>query len=460
MKSSFVTLVALVLFVAVQMGLPVRGKTEETRSVIAFVDVNVVHPEHHRVDRRQTVIVSGTRITRIGPAGTLNPPAGARVVGTAGAYLMAGLVEMHAHVPRQAKGEDFLHDMLFLWVANGVTTIRGMNGEPSHLVLRDRIARHEVLGPRLFTAGPPFIGRKVKTPAEAGQMVIDQAEAGFDFIKVHMGITLPIYDAVVAAAQAERMPFAGHVAEDVGLQRALSAGQASIDHLDGYFPALVGDEVSTKAIDYGLLGLPLTPYIDERKFADIASATRDAGVWNAPTLSMATNFVAPVDGKDERPGLRYMPEKMVKGWIGAARGFQSSSADDPELAQRFLGYRKRLVKALHDAGAGLLLGSDAPQILNVPGFSIHDELDLLVEAGLTPAEALTTGTVNPARFFAEENRFGRVAEGLEADLVLTRENPLQQIDTLRHPLGVMLTGRWLSESELRAGLERIAQKNR
>ena len=151
---------------------------------------------------------------------------------------------------------------------------------------------------------------------------------------------------------------------------------------------------------------------------------------------------------------------MVKGWIGAARGFQSSSVDDPELAQRFLGYRQRLVKALHDAGAGLLLGSDAPQILNVPGFSIHDELDLLVEAGLTPAEALTTGTANPARFFGAENRFGRVAEGLDADLVLTSANPLQQIDTLRHPLGVMLVGRWLSASELRAGLERIAQKNR
>jgi imidazolonepropionase-like amidohydrolase len=118
------------------------------------------------------------------------------------------------------------------------------------------------------------------------------------------------------------------------------------------------------------------------------------------------------------------------------------------------------VKALHDAGAGLLLASDAPQILNVPGFSVHDELGLLIEAGLTPAEALMTGTVNPARFIGAKNTFGRVAQGLEADLVLTSENPLLQIDTLRHPLGVMLRGRWLSASDISAGLARIAGKYR
>jgi imidazolonepropionase-like amidohydrolase len=459
MKSWLVLIPAVVLIAGILIISPVSGQTEETGSVVAFVGVNIVRPEINRVDQRQTVIVSGTRISRIGPVGKLKPPPGSRIVAAAGTYLMAGLAEMHAHVPHQAGGEEFLHDMLFLWAANGVTTIRGMNGEAAHLILRDRIARHEILGPRLFTAGPPFMGGKAKNQSAARQMVEDQVEAGFDLIKVHMGISREVYDAVAETATAEQIPFAGHVAEEVGLGHALAAGQASIDHLDGYFPALLRDDAK-QGVDYGLLGLPLTPDIDERKFAEISRATREAGVWNAPTLSMAMKFVTPVDETDSRPGLQYMPPKMVKGWIGTARGFQSSSVDDPAVARDFLEYRKRLVKALHDAGAGLLLASDAPQILNVPGFSVHDELGLLIEAGLTPAEALMTGTVNPARFIGAKNTFGRVAQGLEADLVLTSENPLLQIDTLRHPLGVMLRGRWLSASDISAGLARIAGKYR
>jgi imidazolonepropionase-like amidohydrolase len=113
---------------------------------------------------------------------------------------------------------------------------------------------------------------------------------------------------------------------------------------------------------------------------------------------------------------------------------------------------------LHDVEAGLLLGSDSPQILNVPGFSIHHELALLVEAGLTPAEALTTGTVNPGRFFGLENTLGRVAAGFDADLILLQQNPLVQLETLRHPLGVMVRGRWISADEINIGLALIAQR--
>ena len=120
---------------------------------------------------------------------------------------------------------------------------------------------------------------------------------------------------------------------------------------------------------------------------------------------------------------------------------------------------QRLVKALHDSGAGLLLGSDAPQILNVPGFSIHRELELMVEAGLTRAEALAAGTVNPARYFGMEDRFGKIAAGLDADLVLVESNPLEDLSTLRRPIGVMVRGRWIPDEGLRAGLAGIAERN-
>ena len=148
---------------------------------------------------------------------------------------------------------------------------------------------------------------------------------------------------------------------------------------------------------------------------------------------------------------------MWLGWMGVARGFQKS-IDDPAMAQAFLNYRLQLVKALHTAGAGLLLGSDAPQVLNVPGFSTHNELALLVKSGLTPAEALAAGTTNPAIYFKAEDKFGRVKSGLSADLVLVTENPLEDISTLQNPVGVMLQGRWLTAEQIQAGLKTIAAK--
>ena len=148
----------------------------------------------------------------------------------------------------------------------------------------------------------------------------------------------------------------------------------------------------------------------------------------------------------------------MRAWEKIAAGYQGTL--DRALADKFMTYRLRLVRELHEAGAGLLLGSDAPQILNVPGFSTHKEIALLIASGLTPAEALTTGTVNPAIYFDEVGTFGRVAADLSADLVLADANPLKKPATLRDPAGVMLRGRWLSRDELRAGLAAIAQRNR
>ena len=447
------------ILAGVFFGVAGAGQRTPVDSPTVFVNVNIVHPELDTVIRGQTIVVTGATIQQIGPSAELKPAPGSRIVDVKGAYAMAGLADMHAHVPLRQKEETYLDDLLFLWVANGVTTIRGMNGEPAHLVLRERIAGGEVLGPRLFSAGPPFIGTKLTDMDQVRARVIQQAEAGYDFIKVHMGISKPIYDAVAQAARAQPIPFAGHVAQDVGLSRVLHAGQATIDHLDGYMPALVRDDADVDGIDYGFLGAPLTPFIDEEKFKIVAQATREAGVWNVPTLSMAEKFVGPVDVNASRPGLAYMPPRIVNGWVAAAKGFQAMATVEPSTATKFLSNRLRLVKALHDAGAGLLLGSDSPQILNVPGFAIHNELAMLVEAGLTPAEALTTGTVNPAVFFGLENTFGRVAVGFDADLILVKENPLEQLDTLRSPLGVMLRGRWIPADEIEAGLALIARRN-
>ena len=237
---------------------------------------------------------------------------------------------------------------------------------------------------------------------------------------------------------------------------ALEVQQASIDHLDAYFAAMVRADADVSGVKDQLLGLAYMPYIDPAKYAEVARATAAAGVWNVPTLTLAENFIGPYVAADY-PELRYMPAKMANSWIKIVTGFQKSLAD-PEEARHFLLDRQKLVKALHAAGAGLLLGSDTPQMMNVPGFSTHKEIELLLQAGLTPAEVLTTGTLNPARYFAAEDTWGQISEGLDADLILSSANPLEQPAALRQPAGVMLRGRWLSADTLQAGLATIAAR--
>ncbi len=220
---------------------------------------------------------------------------------------------------------------------------------------------------------------------------------------------------------------------------------------------MVPEDIDVGEVEDQLLGLAYVPFMDPDRFAVVAEATAAAKVWNAPTQTLAANFVGPFNAADF-PELKYMPAVMSNSWEKIATGYQATL--DRELADQFLRYRLRLVRELHAAGAGLLLGSDAPQILNVPGFSLHKELALMMAAGLTPAEALTTGTVKPAIYFDAEDVFGRVAEGLAADLLLTDANPLKRPVTLREPVGVMLRGRWLPREELRAGLAAIAERNR
>ncbi|MEC9375174.1 MAG: amidohydrolase family protein [Pseudomonadota bacterium] len=424
---------------------------------IAFVNVDVVHPESNQIDRSQTVIVSGKKIKKIGSAKKFDLEPLIKIIDGDGLYLMPGLVEMHAHVPKVSQGQEYLEDMLFLWVANGITTIRNMSGEPAHLQVRAKLNNQEILGPRMFTAGPPFQGKKIKTAEEAKTIVKKQASAGYDFLKVHMGLPLITYDGVVSGSSEVGIAFAGHVSNDIGLWRALEAGQKSIDHLDSYLPAIVAENSDISRVKDSLLGMPYTPFVDPKKIRLVAEATAKAGTWNAPTLTLAKNFITPFDESSVLLGSQYMPPKMIRGWANIAKGFQKTITD-PLMAEEFLNYRMQLVKALQDAGAGLLLGSDAPQVMNIPGFSTHNELALMVESGLSPAEALTAGTVNAAIYFDEEETFGRIEENLSADFLIVRGNPLNNISTLKKPVGVMLQGRWLPSEEINKKLEKIALK--
>ncbi len=377
-------------------------------------------------------------------------------------YLMPGLTEMHGHVPG-LDDPQYLEDVLFLYVANGVTTVRGMQGREGHIELRGRIERHEVLGPRFITSGPALSGNSVDGPDEARQLVLDQVAAGYDFIKILRGLTREEFDAAAQAALEAGTHIAGHVPDDVGVGRALQVSQATIDHLDGYPQYLVSPEFDPSSMDAGFYGVNLLEMIDDEGIAGAARETRDAGVWIVPTNTMIANVALPSPSAEElaaRPQMAYLPPDLVAGWVQSKQGRVGTINQEPDAGRRLVELRNRMVRIMHEEGVGLLLGSDAPQFFNVPGFSLHDELKYMVDAGLSPYEALHMGTVAPADFFDAEDEFGRIAVGLAADLVLLAENPLENVAAAARPLGVMVRGEWLDRGRIDAGLQSIASRHR
>ncbi len=425
---------------------------------VAFTGVNVIPMDSERVLENRTVVVDTGSIQRIGPAEEVEPPDGATLVEADGKYLMPGLSEMHAHVP-DGGNRQYLEDVLFLYLANGVTLARGMIGDPSHIELRRDLATGDVAGPRLIVGGR-WLGGGFDSPADAAQVVRQQKEMGYDFLKMGEGQSPEIFKGIVKQAHASSIDMAGHVSGQVGLKAALEAGYATVDHLDDYMQELV-DPDEAPDVNPGFFGYRLAPYARQERMEQIARETREAGVWNVPTETiMHSTFTLDFDEVRERrrDEFRYMPEQVVEGWFESRKNFRASKDYDPEAGKEFLRVRLDLIEALHEEGAGLLLGSDAPQWFNVPGFSLHHEIEAMGESGLTPYEILRTGTVNPAIFLGEEDAFGRVEEGMVADLILLNANPLEDLSNTRKIEGVMRHGRWYDRQQIDARLEAIDER--
>lgn len=453
--------VRIILIALMALLMPGRMAAAPAPDSYAITNVTVVPMDRERLMPGQTVIVRNGRIAAIGPAGRTKVPAGATVIPGRGRFLMPGLAEMHAHVP-PGNDQQWIEDVLFLYSANGVTFARSMLGVPHHLELRSKVERGEILAPRIYTSGPSLNGNSVATPADARRIVTEQKKAGYDFLKIHPGLDRPRYDAVAETARALGLPMGGHVPDAVGLTRALAVGQATVDHLDGYMSLLVRNNSPLANAAPGFFGFDLAGEVDERKIPEVVRLTKAAGTWNVPTQSLLEHVMLPEPSSAEligREEMRYVPKRMREQWLKAKADRLADPSYDPARARRFIEVRRKLIKGLHDGGAGLLLGSDAPQWFNVPGFALHHELRMLVASGLTPFQALSTGTRNVAVFLGQEKEFGTVAPGKRADLILLEANPLADVANVQKRAGVMLNGRWLPEDRIRAGLAAIAKRN-
>ena len=379
-----------------------------TGPVIAFVGVNVIPMDAELVLPDQIVVVEHGRIALVGSTAAVQVPANATQVDGRGRYLIPGLADMHAHV------HDAQRD---LFVPAGITTVRNLWGVPG--MLEFAAATHDPLSttdpsvvawPSVYSASPGVDGspptwnftREINNPEDAEGVVDELAREGWAFLKLYNRLSLDTYDAIADAADARGIRFGGHVPWAVSLDHVLARGHAFIEHLTGYDRAL------------GAPGLPPSSwaYVDQSLAGELAAHTAQAGTWNCPTL-VVTNAIG-------------------RRWLA------------PDEFNRSVSARRAMVRALRDAGAGLLAGTDAGTDYIQAGMSLHDELAEFVAAGLTPFEALRAATSEAARFLELEGEFGMIVQGSRADLVLLDANPLDDIGNTRRIAGVMVRGRWLA----------------
>ncbi len=428
----------------------------ENSDIVAFVDVNVIPMDSEHILENQTVVVRDGRIDAVGPADETDIPGEALRVQGNDRYLMPGLTEMHGHVPGP-DDREYLSNILFLYISNGVTTVRNMAGDPYHVELRDEIQNGEINGPTLFTASPWLGDDNIPSSDDAERVVEEYDEAGFDLLKIG-SITPEAYDRMVAKANELGIPFGGHIPAGVGLERALEAGQISIDHLDRYVEYLVPEDVDTGNRETGFFGSGVVDLADTSRIPEAVEITIEAGTWNVPTLSLVEHLASPEPAQEmiQWEEMQYMPQDILDGWVQAKQNFKERDDFQTEPSQQLVEIRRNLTKALHDAGAPIALGSDAPQFFNVPGFSIHHEMQMMVNAGLTPYEVLVTGTRNPAEYFGSPEEFGTVETGRRADLILLDANPLEDIANVQRRIGVMVRGEWMPENEINRRLEEVA----
>jgi imidazolonepropionase-like amidohydrolase len=377
------------------------------------------------------------------------------VIDGKGKYLMPGLAEMHAHVPPVDDLEP-MKEVLLLFAANGVTTIRGMLGHPRHLELRSKIQSGEILGPRFVTSGPSFNGNSVPSEEAGAEMVRQQRKAGYDFLKIHPGLTKEKFAAIAKTAKEVSIPFAGHVPFDVGIWRAIDAGYATIDHLDGFVESLVPGVENTTEQQNGLFAMFIGDMADTTRIPKLMTALRDNDIWQVPTQALAERWFAPskdVDALANEPEMKYMDRKTITNWANTKKNLLKNAKYNAEAINRYISLRRKLIYECYKNNVGLLLGSDGPQVFNVPGFSVHHELKYLTDAGLTPYQALRTGTVNVGKFL-NNPEIGTIKKGAVADLVLLKGNPLTNINETKNIEGVMLRNLWLSKKWIEKELKK------
>src|SRR5262245_24266166 len=445
---------------------------------LVLTNVTVIDVTGGRVKPDITVLIEGGHIIALGRVGKIKPPHGAQVIDGTGKYLMPGLWDMHVH---EWNKESFFP----LFIANGITGVRDMFSPLSPIQQwRQEIAEGTTVGPHIFAAGifvdGPYPFCKpctiaVSNAEEGRKAVLQVREMGADFIKVYSMLPRDAYFAIADEAKRQHMVFAGHVPEFVSAAEASDAGQKSIEHLMGILLSCAAKEAELRKTNEAKLraeGIRADTAMleqaaaldsfDEKKASALFARYVKNQTWMCPTLTVlrAVAFSGEADFRND-PRIKYIPNSLKQAFWEDAFGWKEHTPEFNAQARRVFQKQLEVVGMMNRAGVRIVAGSDTANPYVFPGFSLHEELALLVQAGLTPAEALRTATINPASYFDMEKSLGTVEKGKIADLVLLDANPLMDINNTRKIVAVIVGGRYFPKETLEtmlADVEAIANK--
>jgi imidazolonepropionase-like amidohydrolase len=446
---------------------------QETRTYIVR-NVHVIAMTGPEAPHIADVVIRGRTIVQIVRAGTTTVP-GAIIIDGRGQYLIPGLIDSHVHIKEQ--------DPLFLFIAAGVTTAQNMSGRPFHLDMRARVNAGTVLGPRIVTTGPTTAEVGVNTPEEAERLVQEQHARGYDAIKMYGGeggnFTPETYHALITAAHARGMRVVGHAPRNLPFATVLSEGQNSIDHMEEIvythrpFARLIGRYVdlqfgrTSDAARDSLARVPVPDFAQELQpeIAELARAVKQAGLAVTPNLVFFRNIywmtTDSIQALLRAPELAYASPQQRLNWAPMLNRYANSWRDRRPTVSRWLAEAYDLERAttlaFYKAGVPLMAGTDAEFLGAQPGFGLHTELEIFVELGMKPIDALRAATVTPATVLRIADSVGTIAPGKIADLVLLAANPLADIRNTRRIAGVFRAGRWLPQTAIAAMLDSLAR---
>jgi hypothetical protein len=445
----------------------------QTLADVLITDVTLVDIETGALSEGQSMLIEGTSIAAIGP--DLAAPEGTPRHDGNGGYLIPGLWDAHVHIFSSPTEPD---TALPLYLINGVTGIRDMGALwpiADQQALQARIESGEVLGPRLILSGAWVDASPgswpgmflADTPEEAGAVVDQIAAEGWAAVKSYSMLDEATYLALADAAKADGLPLVGHIPERVALGTAVTAGHRGIDHF-GRIPMACSTREDEMLDDLRRVMAETTDLAsifevmatrnrivldswDASLCETVLASLAEAKVHVTPTLVVAGFYTGNWPAA-ETPRMRMIPPEVREAWGKPDFRLEAMTDEVRALAQDSIALDRRIFKLAHDAGVPILASTDAsfanPYLFH--GFSLLDELDIYVAAGLTPREALFTATVAPPRFFGLTDQDGTIAPGRRADLVLLDANPLEGLATLRQPQAVIAGGQVLDRQALDA----------
>lgn len=438
-------------------------------SVQIIRHVNVIDVAAGRTAGDQAIAVSGGSIIAVGPDQTLarRYKSAAQIDGR-GKFAMPGLWDMHVHFGGGKELVDENKALLPIYIAYGVTTVRDAAADLADNVLqwRSEVASGSLLGPTIFTSGPKLEGIKplwkgtieVGTPADV-DAALDRLQAmKVDFVKITDNTLKPeIFTYAVKEAKKRGLKTSAHTPYAFTIEQAARDGLSSVEHLDYLIKAgspketEIGKEYVDKKIDYGTASDRFVETFDPAYAKAEYRKLHALGIYVTPTLNM-TRILAYLDQEDHRtdPALAYIGPGLRKTYEWRVE--RAAKATPAQVASRHREYELsvKVLPMLRDAGIPILAGTDAGYLnsFNYPGQGIHDELALYVQSGLSPREALATATITGPAFLGHSDRYGAIAKGKAADILLLDRNPLKDIQATRDIRGVMAHGRWMDRGAL------------